>query len=155
MQMNKMFDEFMFTYRIKPLVMHMPNLGASAKLIDDELNELIDELSYEDGTPKPIEEVDKSAAIKEMADIIYITAQRMRAMGVDVDAVMAEVHRSNMSKTVPLKDADKELEIARQRYPNVYKEEGQRYVVLRCADTGKVVKPSCYSPAVISEEMYK
>lgn len=145
--LNIMMDEFSFAYRVKPMEMTHESLDKTWDLIDDELSELQQE--YFGGKP-----VNKKDAAKEMLDIIYITAQRLRSYGVDVDAGLAEVHRSNMSKTVPLRDAEAALIEARKRYGMAYIEEGQRYVVLRCASTGKVIKPEAhYSPANITDEI--
>ncbi|MYT74680.1 MULTISPECIES: MazG nucleotide pyrophosphohydrolase domain-containing protein [unclassified Streptomyces] len=61
------------------------------------------------------------ALAKELADVLYVTYGAADALGIDLPAVFAEVHRSNMSK----RDAD-----------------GQ---VLRRAD-GKVLKGPGYRP---------
>jgi len=179
--LNQMFDEFNATYRIK-------EPGNTSKLIKDELLEVLAEIpTYPDHA-------------KECADVIYISCQQLRAMGVDVNEaivdapplhyviarlitdntaldneqniialvdstisymeilgykwqpILEEVHRSNMSKTIPYSQAEHELKIARERYPNAYIVEGQRDCILKCADTNKVIKPTCYSAAVIKEE---
>lgn len=183
--LNKMFDEFNATYRIK-------EPGNTSKLIKDELVEMLAEIpTYPEHA-------------KECADVIYIACQQLRAMGVDVNEaivdapplhyanfeiiaklitdstaldgnkniislvdsvishmkilgyqwqpILKEVHRSNMSKTIPYSQAEHELKIARERYPNAYIVEGQRDCILKCADTNKVIKPTCYSAAVIKEE---
>lgn len=64
------------------------------------------------------------AVAKELADVLYVTYGAADALGIDLPAVFAEVHRSNMSK----RDA-----------------EGQ---VLRRAD-GKVLKGPGYRPPVL------
>ncbi|MEU4386827.1 hypothetical protein [Promicromonospora sp. NPDC023805] len=64
------------------------------------------------------------AVAKELADVLYVTYGAADALGIDLPAVFAEVHRSNMSKV----DAD-----------------GQ---VLRRAD-GKVLKGPDYRPPVL------
>ncbi|WP_425825615.1 MazG nucleotide pyrophosphohydrolase domain-containing protein [Streptomyces fractus] len=63
-----------------------------------------------------------TAVAKELADVLYVTYGAADALGIDLPAVFAEVHRSNMSKL----DAD-----------------GR---VLRRGD-GKVLKGSGYRPA--------
>lgn len=144
MSLNKMMDEFSSCYRIKQAEPTAKEILDAAGLIQDEVNELKDEVDVVINLPN---------VAKEFADVIYVAAQRMRRMGFDVDAIMAEVHRSNMSKTVPLGEIESELINARQRYPDAYIQEGQRYAVLRCAATNKVIKPTTYSTANITDEM--
>lgn len=183
--LNKMFDEFNATYRIK-------EPGNTSKLIKDELREVLAEIpTYPEHA-------------KECADVAYIGLQQLRVMGVDINeaienvpplhyanfaiiaklitdstaleneqniitlvalsisymkrlgykwqTILEEVHRSNMSKTIPYSQAEHELKIARERYPNAYIVEGQQDCILKCADTSKVIKPTCYSAAVIKRE---
>lgn len=188
--LNKMFDEFNSTYRIK-------HAGDTAKLINDELKEMLAEIpTYPEHA-------------KECADVIYIACQQLRAKGIDLDffvkhyydhrrdeatistlesaimydmkgvnpkspaisgafvvnaihyaeslgynwqEILKEVHRSNMSKTIPRDQAEHELIIARGRYPSAYIVEGQQDCILKCGETNKVIKPTCYSPAVIKVE---
>lgn len=147
-------DEFMQAYLIKNLPFNLENADAMADLIDDERFELQDELVLDEENGIP--DINKANVVKETLDIIYVAAQRLRRMGVDVDAGLKEVHRSNMSKALLLDgsvDVDKELEIARERYPNAGIKYGQRIAVLICGDTNKVIKPTCYSPANITKEI--
>ena len=60
-----------------------------ANLIDEESTEAIEALQ-QGGS---IEEI-----VKELADIVYVTYGTALHLGVDLDAVLAEVHRSNMAK---------------------------------------------------------
>lgn len=183
--LNQMSDEFNATYRIK-------EPGDTAKLIKDELKEMLSEIPmYQEHA-------------KECADVIYISCQQLRARGVDLNEAIAnapplhyanfeiiaklitdsaalainknvvalvnsvisymkflgynwqeilkEVHRSNMSKTIKRDQDEHELIIARGRYPSAFIVEGQHDCILKCADTNKVIKPTCYSPAVIKAE---
>ncbi|MEV4178402.1 hypothetical protein [Nonomuraea sp. NPDC049709] len=66
------------------------------------------------------------AVAKELADVLYVTYGAADALGIDLPAVFAEVHRSNMSKL----DAD-----------------GR---VLRRAD-GKVLKGPGYRPPILDD----
>ncbi|MET8468422.1 MazG nucleotide pyrophosphohydrolase domain-containing protein [Streptomyces sp. NPDC006422] len=66
------------------------------------------------------------AVAKELADVLYVTYGAADALGIDLPAVFAEVHRSNMSKV----DAD-----------------GQ---VLRRED-GKVLKGPGYRPPLLDD----
>jgi len=149
MPFNKTMDEFNTTYMIKDKKFNSGNLNTMGDLIGDELVEF-------DGEFENLPIV-KENFVKEAIDILYITSQQLRLMGVDVDAAFAEVHRSNMSKALPLDgsiNVQKELEKVRERYPNAGVKEGQRYAVLICGDTQKVIKPEgCYSPAIITKEM--
>jgi NTP pyrophosphatase (non-canonical NTP hydrolase) len=153
--LNKTMDEFNELYGLerKP-VDH--DLESMVNLIVDEVDELLDDVHGD----SPIENV-----IKEAIDTIYITAQQLRERGVDLDAALAEVHRSNMSKCVEVGDGDKitteilqnrELTVAKERYPSamIVNNYGLFNWIVKCADTGKVIKPTTYSPAVITKDMY-
>lgn len=149
-----MMDEFHTAYMLKDKKMGNNEVITMHNLISDEVKELKQEVvklvatvNFEDNRPD---------IVKEAIDTIYIAAQQLRLMGVDVDAALAEVHRSNMSKTLPLDGSVKlsdELEIARKRYPKAGIKEGQRKAVLICGDTNKVIKPTTYSQAVITPKM--
>lgn len=84
--------------------------------------------------------------------LIYSVIFYMKTLGYHWQTILEEVHRSNMSKTVPYSQAEHELKAARERYPNAYIVEGQRDCILKCADTNKVIKPTCYSAAIIKGE---
>lgn len=60
------------------------------ELIAEELAEMVDELSAE--------EVDPLALSKEIADLLYVVYGLAATLGIPIDAVFKEVHRSNMSK---------------------------------------------------------
>lgn len=143
-------DEFNITYMLKDKELSFGNAKTMQHLIFDENIELLLELDEVKG------ELRKGNVVKEAIDCIYIAAQQLRLMGVDVDSALAEVHRSNMSKALPLDGSVKisdELEIARKRYPKAGVKEGQRKAVLICGDTNKVIKPTTYSAANITKEM--
>lgn len=142
--LNNMMDEFNSTYRIKGTTFNKNNLIKTASLIEDELVELTDEV-YE-------EHIDAGGVGFELADIIYIAAQQARQMGYDIDALLAAKHASNMSKTVSRAHAGYELQVARERYPEAYIDEGQNYCVLRDAATNKVIKPTSYTKAKAKQE---
>lgn len=149
-------DEFndMYGLEVKP-VDH--DLTSMTGLIEDEVVELGNEV-YEAHTIGPKDKVNTIAVIKESIDIIYITAQQLRERGVDVDAALAEVHRSNMSKSLDLFDpqlANMELIEAKKRYPDAELIPHSNKFIIKCTKTGKVVKPTTYSPANITIEMIK
>lgn len=58
------------------------------KLIDEEYEELCEAMNTND-----VKEI-----AKEMADLLYVVYGTAVTMGIDLDAVFAEVHKSNMSK---------------------------------------------------------
>lgn len=69
----------------------------------------------------------------------------------DIEEMYNEVHKSNMSKLVPLNQADKEVSLARERYPDaLIRPVTDTHVVISCHKTGKVIKPTCYTPADMS-----
>lgn len=144
--LNEMFKEFNDTYGYEPMEFNSANLKTATKLISDEVVEILIE--------SDAEELDKAAGAKELTDNLYITMQQMSAMGLDIPACLTEVHRSNLSKTVPLVEVDKYLEEVKERYPAAYAVPMGDVAVLRCGDTGKVIKPSCYSEALITPAMY-
>ena len=87
--------EFMQTFnqkvRKKP---EMPSVGLSAlriDLIEEELQELIDAVKAED-----IVEIADA-----LTDILYVTYGAGASVGIDLDACVTEVHRSNMTKLDP------------------------------------------------------
>ena len=146
--LNKMFDEFHSTYGIekKPLT---HKLDSMLSLIKDEVFELEEEI-YDDDFNFVLENPNKGNIVKEALDTVYIAIQQLRERGVDVDKGLAELHRSNMSKKIDIYDGEsaiKELEIARERYPEAQLIPHSDKYVLKDAATGKVIKPTCYSEA--------
>lgn len=144
--LNEMFDEFNTLYGYEDVEFNSLNLKRSVKLISDEVVETLVE--------SDADVLDKPNGAKELTDILYITMQQMRAYGMDINAALRELHRSNLSKTVPLDQVDLYLTEVSERYPNAISTEVAGRAVLRCGDTGKVIKPSCYSPAVITPEIH-
>lgn len=82
-------------------------------LIEEEFTELYFELI-------PAVEVERVA--QEAADLVYVIYGMALEFGIDLDAVIAEVHRSNMTKISP---------------------DG----TVKRRDDGKILKPATYSPA--------
>ena len=87
-------------------------------------------------------------------DVICAVINYCESLNYNWQAAFLEVHRSNLSKRVPREDAWPELLIARKRYPNAFIVELQEYCLLKCADTNKVIKPTCYIKAIMKEEWY-
>ena len=143
--LNYVADEFISTYRMRQVEHDREQFVATLALMAEELAELQAEVEADN--------FDKLAAFGEALDMIYVTAQRLRNMGFDVDAGLLEVHRSNLTKTVPLSAAKVQLELARERYPDAYVEESQNYAVIRCGVTGKVIKPTTYTQKHLTNDM--
>ena len=146
--LNKMLDQFNGLYGLevkdinhKPYLMH--------GLIADEVEELDEAIAFSHKN---------DCVVKEAIDIIYITCQQLRERGVDVDTALEEVHRSNMSKMVNYSYLEDEVITAKSRYPNADwhyagSNDSEDFYVIKCADTGKVIKPTTYSPAIITDAM--
>lgn len=155
-----MFQEFNDQYEIGKIQNTHENLTKFAGLVLDEAIEMYEELfegveiTINHGKRK---DVDVEAFAFEATDIRYITGERMKAHGFDVDAFDAEKHRSNMSKLIPASmpkdEIAFEVETARLRYPSVELHPVNGGFLLKCDDTGKVVKPLCYSKAAVKEGM--
>lgn len=162
-QLNKMFDAFNAQYGIetKPLD---HNLDGMTKIVGGEWLEFHQEANLKsdisvlsDSVRKfTSKEMNKQNFVKEGLDVIYAMTQQLRERGVDIDAGLAEVHRSNMSKTVDFHDLKDELNEARKRYPDavLIPLDNGRYV-MKSPSQGKVIKPTCYSSAVITEAIIK
>lgn len=67
-----------------------------AKLIEEESDEAVDELRWFGVLEGPGGNVGRLA--KELADLAYVVYGAAVTFGIDLDAVIAEVHRSNMTK---------------------------------------------------------
>lgn len=72
-----------------------------ANLIAEETAELFDEF----WEPRDITKI-----AKEAADLVYVIYGMALEFGIDLDAVLAEVHRSNMTKTSEGKRADGKIQ---------------------------------------------
>jgi ribonuclease HI/predicted HAD superfamily Cof-like phosphohydrolase len=69
--------------------------GDVARLRQDLLEEEVAELG------RAAAEVDVVAVARELADVVYVAYGTALTYGIDLDAVIAEVHRANMSKRGP------------------------------------------------------
>lgn len=155
MSLNQMMDDFMGVYQVEHTAFDGKNSRDMLSLIADEMVELEQELYNGSYNPLGDSVINKGDVVKETIDVLYVAAQRLRRMGVDVDAALAEVHSSNMSKSVPIDKLVEETELARERYPHVVGvQTSDTTGVLRDTDTGKVVKPTTYTAAVIEEGVH-
>ena len=80
-------DAFGVPVRYQP-TMDVPEADTRAELLREEYQELREALAGDD----------VAAVAKEMADVIYVLFGTALAYGIRLDAVLGEVHRSNMSK---------------------------------------------------------
>jgi predicted HAD superfamily Cof-like phosphohydrolase len=92
----------------KPTLPSPENTVLRMKLMCEELQETLHELGYSvtfDITPvadfSSSEPLDLAKVAKELADLLYVTYGTAASLGIDIDEVFAEVHRSNMSKVGP------------------------------------------------------
>lgn len=153
-QLNKIFDQFNEMYGLETKDLEH-NLGGMLDVVGDEVSEWVDEFKH--SSQDEILTIPNPANfVKESLDVIYAMSQQLRERGVDLDAGLAELHRSNMSKTVEMNDLQEEIEIAKERYPDITTValSDNRYV-LKCAISGKVIKPTRYSPAEITPAIIK
>lgn len=153
MSLNTMMDEFIKRYGLTTKPINADNVVYAAELAEDEVVEAMVE-TY-------AKEFNQHDGIKELLDIVYVTTQKLREMGVDVDQGLALVHKSNMSKLVFVDEEggalalEAEVEAAKLRYPDVevqtVAEAG--YFRLYSPSVQKVVKPTCYVPADITSAL--
>ncbi len=153
-QLNQMFDEFNAQYGIKTQPLDH-NLDGMVQIVGSEFDEWTEEITEPlFGTRGFIPEPENF--VKEGLDVIYAMTQQLRERGVDIDAGLSEVHRSNMSKVVEDGSLEGEIATAKKRYPDVIAQPiGEGRYVLKSPSQGKVVKPTCYSSAVITESIIK
>lgn len=78
-------------------------LRLRASLIEEEWEELVEEF----WVPYPL---DITKIAKEAADLVYVIYGMALEFGIDLDAVIAEVHRSNLTKTSENKRADGKIQ---------------------------------------------
>ena len=102
-------------------------------LIEEEVSEL--ELAVAEG--------DLVETADALADLVYVTYGMALELGIDLDAVVAEVHRSNMTKLWRDEDI---LEDDRVAYGTGTSD---RMVAYR--EDGKVLKPPTWQPPQIKE----
>lgn len=65
--------------------------SARQRLLDEEISEVAE----------AVRSGDLAAIAHELADVVYVAYGTALAYGIDLDAVLAEVHRANMSKLGP------------------------------------------------------
>lgn len=75
---------------------HADQADFRARLIEEECDEAVDELRWFIEREGPGGSVSRLA--KELADLAYVVYGAAVTFGIDLDSVIAEVHRSNMTK---------------------------------------------------------
>lgn len=92
MSLQALVDQFNTTYKVhtseNPVVPDDSVMDRIYSLIHEELMELCDAMDNKDLV----------GMADALTDIIYVTAQQARVIGLPVDSLLAEVQRSNMSK---------------------------------------------------------
>lgn len=166
MSLNKMYQEFNSAYAITELEKAGHVLFKRTQLSLEEVQEALDEvaesytitLSRNNGTSELLvqdlvmkQDINFPAWVKECCDIGYITYQGLRAMGIDLDACMDEVHRSNMSKALPITVDNHVVEEQKlklqERYDSVIIVETETALLFKNESNGKLLKTAYYSPA--------
>lgn len=92
-----------------------PSAGMRQEMLDSEVQELRDALAAGD----------RIKVADALADIVYVAVGTAIVMGIPFDAVLAEVHRSNMTKLIPpirLREDGKILKGPHYEPPNVARE---------------------------------
>ncbi|TSA79402.1 hypothetical protein FNU79_18005 [Deinococcus detaillensis] len=92
-------------YPKRPIVPNAERLSLRLTLLREEMQEVEAEFQHLSAnlaaTP-----ADLAPLAHELADLLYVTYGALGALGVDADAVFAEVHRANLSKTSGPRRAD-------------------------------------------------
>ncbi len=113
---QRMVQEFHEQFDIhvapKPAIPDEPTKFLRKRLIQEEFEEL----------QEAMDEKDLPSIAKELADLLYVVYGTAVSLGIDMEPVFSEVHRSNMSKVGGYKRED-----------------------------GKWVKPATYSPASLDK----
>lgn len=93
----------------KPTIPELGLLRLRRTLVQEEWAEVQEEFDILQGRlqqGKGLEIADLVPLVHELTDLLYVTYGALDLLGVDADAVFAEVHRANMQKTTGPKRAD-------------------------------------------------
>ncbi|GAA5533544.1 hypothetical protein [Deinococcus aluminii] len=96
----------------RPTVPDLPLLTLRHTLIREEVQEVEEEWTRLEARLQAGEAVpasDLPPLAHELADLLYVTYGALDALGIDADAVFAEVHRANLSKLGGPRRADGKL----------------------------------------------
>ena len=117
-QVREFHDKFGLTINSKPTWPSFEDTRLRENLIDEEFTEYIE----------AVEANDIIAVADALADMIYVIKGAAVTFGIDLEPILNDVHRSNMSKVWPDGTVHKNA-------------------------AGKVIKPDTYSPACVGEEI--
>ncbi|GMA14706.1 hypothetical protein E5F05_19555 [Deinococcus metallilatus] len=96
----------------RPTVPDLPLLTLRRTLIREEVQEVEEEWTRLEARLQAGESIppaDLAPLAHELADLLYVTYGALDALGIDADAVFAEVHRANLSKLGGPRRADGKL----------------------------------------------
>lgn len=85
----------------RPTVPGLPLLALRRRLVQEEAAEVEEEwaaLETRLRAGEAVSPADLAPLAHELADLLYVTYGALAALGIDADAVFAEVHRANMRK---------------------------------------------------------
>lgn len=86
-------------YPQRPQVPNAPLLSLRLTLLREEMQEVEAEFQHLNAHLDTATPADLAPLAHELADLLYVTYGALGALGVDADAMFAEVHRANLSKT--------------------------------------------------------
>ncbi|MEW6006527.1 MAG: MazG nucleotide pyrophosphohydrolase domain-containing protein [Stygiobacter sp.] len=115
-QVKEFHEKFGLKVNDNPVIPDNDLIKLRINLIREEVAEFENELNTNS--------IDLCAVAKELADILYVVVGTAVSFGIDLEPVLDEVHRSNMSKVW---------------------EDG----TIKRREDGKILKPPTYSPAKI------
>ena len=118
-------------YPERPRVPEAAALQLRLTLIREEMQEVeaeFEQLAYDLPHAAP---ADLAPLAHELADLLYVTYGALGTLGVDADAVFAEVHRANLAKTTGPRRAD-----GKQLKPEGWQKADVRRVLLGAMERG-------------------
>lgn len=93
-------------YPSRPQVPAPDTLALRLTLLREEMREVEAEFASLSGQLQRAAPADLAPLAHELADLLYVTYGALGALGVDADAVFAEVHRANLGKAAGPRRAD-------------------------------------------------
>ncbi len=103
-----------------PRVPHAAGLALRLTLLREEMQEVEAEFETLRSKLSSPETADLAPLAHELADLLYVTYGALGSLGVDADAVFAEVHRANLGKVAgPRREDGKQLKPAGWRKADV------------------------------------
>lgn len=94
----------------RPCVPSGSTLALRLTLLREELQEVEAEFAHLSAKLSSARPTDLTPLAHELADLLYVTYGALGSLGIDADAVFAEVHRANLSKAAgPRREDGKQL----------------------------------------------